>query len=147
MNLFFDTSALVKYFHEEEGTTIVTKLINSKENKIWVLDLFRLEFISALYRRFRNNEIDGTILNEAIEGFGEAFTYFNIEPLGEIIIREAEYLLKGYGKYHGLRTLDALHLGCFSLISEDDWLFVSADENLCKVAKYIVFERKPPRAL
>ncbi|MDX1957941.1 MAG: hypothetical protein SFU98_05180 [Leptospiraceae bacterium] len=33
MNLFFDTSALVKYFHEEEGTDIVTSLIKN-ENKI-----------------------------------------------------------------------------------------------------------------
>lgn len=29
MNLFFDTSALVKFFHEEEGSEIVTKLITS----------------------------------------------------------------------------------------------------------------------
>lgn len=54
MNFFFDTSARVKYFHEEEGTKLVTKRINSKDNEIWVLDLFRLEFIAALYRRFRN---------------------------------------------------------------------------------------------
>ncbi len=27
MNLFFDTSALVKFFHDEEGSETVTKLI------------------------------------------------------------------------------------------------------------------------
>lgn len=27
MNLFFDTSALVKFFHEEEGTEAVTELM------------------------------------------------------------------------------------------------------------------------
>ena len=34
MNLFFDTSALVKFFHEEEGTDIVTDLI-LEQNKDW----------------------------------------------------------------------------------------------------------------
>lgn len=29
MKVFFDTSALVKYFHEEEGTDIVTLLIEN----------------------------------------------------------------------------------------------------------------------
>lgn len=137
MILFFETSALVKFFHNEEGTDAVTELLNSQENKIWVSELVRLEFVSALHRRFRNKEIDEKILNEAIEGFEAEITRFNMEPLGHVIVREAEDLLKRYGKEHGLRTLDALHLGCFSLISENDWLFVSTDENLCKVSEHI----------
>jgi hypothetical protein len=34
MNIFFDTSALVKFFHEEPGTKIVTDLINNPDNNI-----------------------------------------------------------------------------------------------------------------
>jgi predicted nucleic acid-binding protein len=135
MILFFDTSALVKFFHNEEGTEAVTELLNSQENEIWVSELVRLEFVSALHRRFRNREIDEKILNEAIEGFDVEITHFNMEPLSHVIVCEAEDLLKRYGKEYGLRTLDALHLGCFSLISESAWLFVSTDENLCKVAE------------
>lgn len=55
--------------------------------------------------------------------------------MSHVIVREAEDMLKRYGKEHGLRTLDALHFGCFSLISESAWLFVSTDGNLCKVAE------------
>ena len=95
MILFFDTSALAKFFHNEEGTEAVTDLLNSQENEPWILELATLEFISVLHRRFRGKEINEKSL------------------------------------------LDALHLGCFSLVSESDWLFVSADENLCKVAEYI----------
>lgn len=135
MILFFDTSALVKFFHNEEGTEAVTELLNSQENEIWVSELVRLEFVSALHRRVRNREIDEKILNEAIEGFDMEITHFNMEPLSHVIVREAEDLLKRYGKEYGLRTLDALHLGCFSLISGSAWLFVSTDENLCKVAE------------
>ena len=63
MNLFFDTSALVKFFHEEEGTDIVTDLILEENNEVWISELGRLEFISAVFRRFRNKELDEGQLN------------------------------------------------------------------------------------
>jgi len=49
MILFFDTSALVKFFHNENGTEAVTDLLNSQENKIWISELVNLEFLSALH--------------------------------------------------------------------------------------------------
>ena len=58
MNLLFDTSALVKFFHEEEGTETVTDLILDRNNEVWILELARLEFFSAVFRRFRNKELD-----------------------------------------------------------------------------------------
>jgi PIN domain nuclease of toxin-antitoxin system len=36
MNLFFDTSALIKFFHEEPGTTTVTEFVSNPENVIHV---------------------------------------------------------------------------------------------------------------
>ncbi len=144
MILFLDTSALVKFFHEEEGTELVSELVNSQENDIWLFDLVRLEFLSALYRRFRNNEIDEKMLNVAIEGFEEELLNFKIEQLSQTIMQEAEDLLKKYGREYGLRTLDAMHIGCFSLISENDWFFVSSDENLCKIAEVCGFKTINP---
>lgn len=135
MILFFDTSALVKFFHNEEGTESVTEMLNSQENEVWVSELVRVEFVSALHRRFRNKEINEKVLNEARDGFEVEITRFNMEPMSHVIVREAEDLLKRYGKEYGLRAMDALHLGCFSLISENDWLFVSTDKNLCNVAE------------
>lgn len=41
MILFFDTSALVKFFHNEEGTEAVTELLNSRENETWISELIR----------------------------------------------------------------------------------------------------------
>ena len=48
MILFFDTSALVKYFHVEEGTEQITALINDPNNEIWILELARIEFIGLI---------------------------------------------------------------------------------------------------
>lgn len=41
MNLFFDTSALVRFFNEEEGTDIFTKLILDQNNRVWILEIKR----------------------------------------------------------------------------------------------------------
>ncbi len=86
MNLFVDTSALVKFFHEEKGSEVVTDLITSQENEVWILELVRLEFMSALFRRFRNKEINDTQLAEAISGFNEEINFFNVEPLRPTVI-------------------------------------------------------------
>jgi uncharacterized protein len=144
MNLFFDTSALMKFFHEEKGSDVVTELITEENNMVWILELAKLEFISALYRRYRNKEINDFQLTEAINGFEEEVSTYNIELLRGPILSEAKNLIKQYGKTDGLRTLDALHLGAFSLISDEKWIFIAADKNLCKVAKTIGFKTLNP---
>lgn len=58
MNVFFDTSALVKFFNVEQGTDRVTELIVNRRNRIIISELARLEIYSALYRKFRNHQID-----------------------------------------------------------------------------------------
>ncbi len=54
MILFFDTSALVKVFHEEKGSEVVTSLIKAKDNEVWISELARIEFLSAIFRRVRD---------------------------------------------------------------------------------------------
>lgn len=135
MILYFDTSALVKYFHEETGTKTVTKLLDNPENEIYVSELVIIEFCSSLYRRFRNDEIDESQLNTAIHGFKKYLNNINIEPVRRTIVKEAEKLLSRFGKYHGLRTLDALQLGTFNLIAEKEWIFICADNKLCSIVE------------
>lgn len=67
--------------------------------------------------------------------FEKQLVSFNIEPLNQLVIDEAALLLKKFGKEYGLRTLDALHLGTYSLISEQGWCFVTSDTVLADVAK------------
>ena len=134
MKFFFDTSALVKFFYVENGTDVVTQIMEHTSSEIWISDLARLEFTSALYRRYRNKTLDEIKLHIATTYFEKQLTSFNIEPLNQLVIDEAGLLLKKYGKEHGLRTLDALHLGTYSLISEQEWCFVTSDAALIEVA-------------
>ncbi len=69
MNVFLDTSALVKFFHEETGTETVSNIILDPDNDVWILELARLEFLSAVFRRFRTKELDEDRLNIAIDSF------------------------------------------------------------------------------
>lgn len=94
---------------------------------------------SAIFRRVRDREISDEQLNEAVIGFEEQLYFFNVEPLGQAILREAELLLKKYGKTRRPRSLDALQMGTFSLISERGWYFVAADNILCEIAKDMGF--------
>ena len=134
MKFFFDTSALVKFFYVESGTEIVTQIMEHTASEIWISDLARLEFTSALYRRFRNKSLDEIKLHTATIYFDKQLISFNVEPLNQLVIDEAGLFLKKFGKEYGLRTLDALHLGTYSLISEQGWCFVTSDTVLADVA-------------
>ena len=133
MNIFVDTSALVKYFHEEKGTNAVTNLIDNHENMTVVSELSKIEILSALQRRYRRRELDKQDLEEAIEAFYNEFSTFHIEPISRLITQEAEKLLLQYGNKYNLRTLDAIQMSTFILLVENEnWLFVASDNNLTK---------------
>lgn len=134
MKVFFDTSALVKYFHEEEGTDIVTQLIENMDNDVWISELALVEFVSALHKKYRAGELGQREVALALDGFAETCAGFSVEPMGQAVSQEAVALLNQYGPTHFLRTLDALQLAAFSLIAESDSTFISADINLCAVA-------------
>ena len=146
MNLYVDSSALIKYFHKEQGTEKVRELLNSTNNEIWISELVIIEFYSALFRRFRNKEIDEEELETAIQGFEEYIKIIIIEPLRPTIVKEAERLLKQYGKNYGLRTLDALQLGTFNLIAKEDWTFVGADNKFNALIRVMNFSVINPMA-
>jgi predicted nucleic acid-binding protein len=130
MKLFFDTSALVKYFHNEQGSQQVIELIENKNNKIWVSDLARIEFVSALHRKFRNKELDMLQLNEALKGFDSEWNHFHVQPLGDAVITTADKLLRENADQYKLRALDAIHFASFVLLAEKNWVFVVADSLL-----------------
>ncbi|VEN74709.1 PIN domain protein [Candidatus Desulfarcum epimagneticum] len=134
LNLFFDTSALAKIFHKEAGSEAVIGLIQNQNAELWISELARVELVSALHRRFRMHEINAEQLKTVLGILGKELKNFHSEPLGSGVLAEAEKLIRDYAGTIGLRTLDALHLATFLLISETDWKFVVADNALLKAA-------------
>ena len=111
MNVFFDTSAIVKLFSVEPGTEEVEKIINEANNEIWLLELAETELLSAVYRKLRNNEIARQKINQIRKEITLQMKWFNMIPLNSEILREANRLVAEYGLDFGIRTLDALHIG------------------------------------
>ena len=52
MSYFFDTSALVKIYHQEDGSEGVVDIFNSGAG-IFVSELSVIEYQSVVYRKFR----------------------------------------------------------------------------------------------
>ncbi|NIJ54630.1 type II toxin-antitoxin system VapC family toxin [Dyadobacter arcticus] len=127
MNLFFDTSALVKYYLPEAGSDKVDQLIGSTENHVWLSELLKTEFYSALFRRFRTGELSAIQIQSAINGFEISIQQFHIQPLNSLVLHESEKLLKTEGRKYPIRTLDALHFCSFRLLADSTWAFVTAD--------------------
>jgi uncharacterized protein len=134
MKYYFDTSALLKFYHVEDGTDKVSDLIKTPGNIVYISELAKIEFVSALFRRLRCGELEKSDLSEALSLFNEDVKRFFIEPLHDAVIKEAKQLLMKYGENSGLRTLDALHLASFVLLNLKDGIFVAADLILIEVA-------------
>lgn len=139
MNLFFDTSALVKIFHDETCSQVIRNVYLDEKNTSYILDIAQIEYYSALYRRFRNKEVSKSQLKIALTGFDKELVNIRIQSTTSLIVDEARSLLVLYGEGMGLRTLDSLHLAAFSLIQESDWIFVCCDNILSEVAAVVGF--------
>jgi len=135
MNIFLDTSALVKFYHEEEGTASVTALILDCRGDIHISELAKLEVISSICRRFRSKEIDEAAYQEAVFAFREDLQRYKLAPLSHTVLNKAESLLLELAPAFGLRTLDALHLATFISGNLPDSLFVAGDKTLLQAAE------------
>lgn len=135
--LFFDTSALVKYFREEAGSERVSALIDDPRSTVCISTWAQVEFVSAVHRMYREDVLSDEQRQQALSGFQESVRAFQVEPLGGSVIDRAERLLRKHGRTRALRTLDVLHLATYSLLDgqDDGWQFVVADDRLHDVAR------------
>ena len=135
MHFFFDTSALVKLFSDEQGSSIVRDRVDNTENTIWVSDLVRVEIHSAILRKFRNNDINSVELDSILKGIDEQLRFFQEIYMAGDIVAEASMLVQTFGKVYGLRTLDAIHLACWQLHADKTCRFVTSDRVQAEVVK------------
>jgi uncharacterized protein len=134
---FFDTSALIKLYHQEDGTEVVDELMDQDESLIVISDLAVVEMVSALAKKVRTQEITVDVFNAAVDAFEKDVANFESYPLSHQILQDASQLLKDKGLVDGLRTLDALQLA--TALFAHQWqpldLFVASDKRLVAVVK------------
>lgn len=130
MNYFFDTSALVKLYHKENGTDQILDIYNSK-SVIFISELTKLEFLSSVHRKFRESIINSDILNILIEIFKiDIDNRFKLLNFSSLIIETASDIILKYNKTKFLRTLDIIQISFFEIFCEKDDTFVCSDIRL-----------------
>lgn len=133
-HLFFDTSALVKYIHDEVGSEQVIDLVEDNEHSVCISELARVELVSAIHRKRREGTLSDSQLQQVLTELDEVLTAFRIEPIDPRVVKVAIQRLRKHGRERALRTLDALHLATFVHVSDPEWRFVVADDRLYDVA-------------
>jgi predicted nucleic acid-binding protein len=134
---FLDTSALVKYYHPEDGTPAVTRIVEASGARHYISRLSLVETVSAFAVKFRTGHIDELALDELRRRFyhdiGQG--HFRIMPVTTSRYQEAMQLIERHVRSR-LRTLDALHLAVALALSQQGMIdqFVCADQTLCDMA-------------
>lgn len=134
MNLFLDTSSLIKLYHKEEGSDKVMELALAA-HKIYLSSLSILEFSSALWKKVRTQEITKDNCMTVIAIFeDDKYNYHWITQ--DFQINQSAYdLLKKWGE-SGLRTLDSIQLAsAITLREQHSVVFSTADSKLRELFK------------
>ena len=135
---FFDTSALVKYYHDELGRQVVVSLADDPDNRIFISRLGLIEWHSAFFRLRRMDIFTQDEFQTIRTRFLSDIRHrkFLIQPLERTHQNRAIRLLSRYAVTQSLRTLDALQLAIALHTNSHTPLdhFVCADIPFCKVA-------------
>jgi predicted nucleic acid-binding protein len=139
MNAFLDTNAVVKLYHQETGTDILTDFLARHQSDliITISDLTKIELHSTFLKRVRMKQFDLKTAYQVFDSFDSDTKMFNVIEVNHEIKKFAITLLNSVAYKRGLRTLDAIQLSS-ALVSHQivpvDY-FVTADEKLLKIAK------------
>ena len=135
---FLDTSALVKYYHPEEGTEEVTRVVQERNARHYISRLGIVEAQHAFAMKLRT----GAITETDFEGLRQrllrdlAQGQFQHVRVTELHYREAERLIVAYRRRR-CRTLDALQLAVALDLYRRSLTeyFMCADTRLCETAQ------------
>lgn len=139
MNLFLDTNAVVKLYHDVLGTENLLKFLNSYSDNliITISDLTIIEFHSTFLKRVRTTEIALPLVNKISKDFDADITMFNVIEVNLAVMDLAIKLLDFIASKKGLRTLDAIQLSV-AIFSHQFFpinYFVGSDKKLLNVTK------------
>jgi len=136
---FLDTSALIKRYREEVGSSFLDRLFALPEKVLRVSDLTMIELHSAAAKKVRVGEMNEQEFKSVLEQFNNdiAFGLLKVVPLTDHHKYTAIALLDKHALTRALRTLDALQLAVAVDLKEQEKLtyFVTADEKFGKIVE------------
>ena len=132
---YFDTSALIKRYVDEEGRREVLQLL--RRHQCVTSAVLPLELRSALRRRATDGSLDARRVPQVLTRFAADREFWALVEITGDVLRTAEQLVAK----HPLRALDAIHVASAQLfmarMATPDVRFVSADARQTAVAASI----------
>lgn len=129
MKFFFDTSALIKNYIEETGSTTVSDILASA-SAVYVSELTIIECFSTVKRLLVEKRITGDeyeVLKNEIRHDFRFFTRIDIEEA----VPSCEELID----VHQLKTLDSIQLASSLCVQTEIQHFVCCDTKLLEAAR------------
>ncbi len=107
-------------------------LLSDKAKSIYLSELAKVEFTSAVSKKVRTKELTNITANKIISYFETDFDKFIWIKLNTLIINSAKEYIKIYGN-NNLRTLDTIQLACALSVKNNVDIFSTADKVLAKI--------------
>lgn len=106
--VFFDSSALVKAYLDEEGTGVVIGTLDRMEGRLFISEFVALEVLTTLRTAFR--DASRATWSEVVAEFRADFTEaFNVVGVGPHVLIRATSLVMDHRQARA-RSMDLLHL-------------------------------------
>lgn len=145
---FLDSSAYVKRYVLETGTSLIQALFRDEENDLFLCRLAGPEVVSALTRRLREKDLDENAYAIAVRAVQRHLR-------DDVIVIEATAavmsLAMDIARRHGVRGADAVHLAAASEVREiraqmgfSPLVFVCSDGLLKRAARQEGFDILDP---
>jgi predicted nucleic acid-binding protein len=139
MQYFFDTSAVVKIYHQETGSDRIFPLYRDGET-IVISELSKVEFLSTIHKKLRTGEITADTLEAVRDRFlNDCSARFVVVHVASFIVDAALDFLNKHARINHLFSLDALQIATLSVVAEKDITFVCADKRLTALVKTVGF--------
>ena len=143
MLYFFDSSALAKLFHPEQGSRAVTSIFAEPRNRIFTSRLALIELTSVAAIKVRTGAMTVDDASEFLDDVADSAKSqrFIVQRLLEEDYARAQLLLTRHAQHHRLRTLDSLHLASALRRRDRSGIdcFVTSDRTLADVAALEAF--------
>lgn len=140
MNIFLDTSSLFKLYQKERDSENIENIFsNISITGVFISEIAKVEFVSALLKKVRMRETDLADAQKAIALFENDFGKYIIVRVESNIFEKARQLIVGHG-IKGLRTLDAIQLASAIEVQRQVDKYFTADKLL---QSFFIIENLP----
>ena len=130
MNIFLDTSSLIKFYHYEQGSKELGQLfVDYPMSAILLLEITKAEFESAISKKGRMDELTADQGKEIIANFKTDYSKFHFILVESELIASSSDLIAKCG-IKGLWTLNAIQLASALSVKSQSGKVVPTDELL-----------------